>query len=318
MAEISQNIEKAIELINNNELVAIPTETVYGLAGKSISEDAILKIFTVKNRPKFNPLILHFANLEKAKEYVEFIPDLAYKLAEKFVPGPLTFLLKKNKNVPDLVTAGSDSVAIRIPNHKLTLYLLDSLDFPLCAPSANPFGYVSPTNPNHVNNQLGDKIKLILDGGECNIGIESTIISLINKPIIYRKGGISVEQIEEIIGKVAIHKFIDENPVSPGNLKSHYSPKITSLIGNIDKIGLEFQNKSIGILNFNKINPNFDSKYQLVLAKDNSLNTAAKNLFNYLRQLDSMPIEIILLEEVPNYGLGISINDRLKRAAKNN
>jgi L-threonylcarbamoyladenylate synthase len=317
MAEISQNIVKAIELLDNHELVAIPTETVYGLAGNANSDDALLKIFSVKNRPKFNPLILHLSSLERAKQYVEYIPDLAYKLAEKFVPGPITFLLKKTSKVPDLVTAGSDLVAIRIPNHKLTLELLSKLDYPLCAPSANPFGYISPTNPNHVNEQLGDKIQLILDGGECNIGIESTIISLVDRPTIYRKGGVSIEQIEKVIGKVEIHKFIDENPVSPGNLKSHYSPNIPSLLGNIDELAKDFVGKRIGILNFNKINQKFDPKYQLVLAMDSSLETAAKNLFKYLRELDNFDVDVILLEEVPNIGLGLSINDRLRRAAKN-
>lgn len=317
MAEISQNIEKAINLLNNNELVAIPTETVYGLAGKATSDDALLKIFSVKNRPKFNPLILHFSSLVKASEYVERIPDLAYKLAEKFVPGPLTFLLKRNSKVSDLITAGSDLVAVRVPNHTLTLELLNKLDFPICAPSANPFEYISPTSAEHVNKQLGNKIKLILDGGECKVGIESTIISLVDKPTIYRKGGVSIEAIEDIIGKVEIHNHIDENPVSPGNLKNHYSPNIPSLLGNVDELAKDFVGKRIGILNFNKINPNFDSKNQLVLAMDSNLETAAKNLFKYLRELDSFDVDVILMGEVPNIGLGLSINDRLKRAAKN-
>ena len=225
MAEIGLNIEKAAELLNAGEIIGIPTETVYGLAGNALNEDAILQIYSAKNRPKFDPLIAHTDSLEKVEDLVKNIPEKAATLAKHFWPGPLTILLEKKLNVPDLLTSGLSRIAIRIPNHPLTKQLLSKLDFPLAAPSANPFGYVSPTTAQHVQDQLGDKIPYILDGGPCKVGLESTIVGFENdEVIIYRLGGTKVEEIEKLIGPVKIQVNESSNPAAPGMLKSHYSP----------------------------------------------------------------------------------------------
>ncbi|MCS6796546.1 MAG: L-threonylcarbamoyladenylate synthase, partial [Raineya sp.] len=202
---ISTDIDLAEKLLRNNQLVAIPTETVYGLAGNAFSEEAVAQIFAVKNRPTFDPLIVHSDSLEKIKNFVSDFPEKAMILAQKFWAGSLTLLLPKKSIIPDLVTAGLPTVAVRIPKHPLTLQLLQRLDFPLAAPSANPFGYISPTTAHHVAEQLGEKIPLILDGGICSVGVESTIVGFEgDKAIIYRLGGISVESIQETIGEVEV------------------------------------------------------------------------------------------------------------------
>jgi L-threonylcarbamoyladenylate synthase len=194
--EIGKDIQKAKQLIEAKELVAIPTETVYGLAANGLNADAVLKIYKAKNRPTFNPLILHVPYLGEAKKLVKYFPEKALQLAETFWPGPLTLVLPKNDIVPDMVTAGQSTVAIRVPNHPLTLQLLRALDFPLAAPSANPSGYISPTSAIHVQQQLGEKIAYVLDGGECSVGVESTIVKVTEDEVsILRYGGISVEDI---------------------------------------------------------------------------------------------------------------------------
>jgi len=226
MAEVGKDIGKAKELLEQGELVGIPTETVYGLAGNALDENSVVKIFTVKERPRFDPLIVHVASLAQARHLVDSFPNKAEQLASKFWPGPVTFLLKKKGVIPDLVTSGMDTVGIRCPDHALTQALLQSLSFPLAAPSANPFGYVSPTQPDHVNAQLGDRIKYILDGGACRVGIESTIIGFENEiPTIFRLGGLSIEDIEKTIGPVELQLNSSSDPKSPGQLKSHYSPR---------------------------------------------------------------------------------------------
>jgi L-threonylcarbamoyladenylate synthase len=176
MAECGTDIEKCAQLLREGKLVAIPTETVYGLAANAFNQDAVVSIYEAKNRPFFDPLIIHTDSVDKAKNFVSFFPEKAKRLADVFWPGPLTLLLPRSNEVPDVVTSGLDNVAIRVPDHELTLKLLEQLDFPLAAPSANPFGYVSPTEPEHVQKQLGNKIPYILDGGKCKVGIESTII----------------------------------------------------------------------------------------------------------------------------------------------
>src|SRR6187551_118197 len=205
MAEIGKDVKKAIRLLQQGDLVGIPTETVYGLAGNALNSSAVAKIFSVKERPTFDPLIVHVPDFESATKYAESIPDQAILLAKKFWPGPLTLLLKRKSIIGDLVTSGLDTVGLRCPNHSFTRELLLSLDFPLAAPSANPFGYVSPTTAQHVNEQLGTKIQYILDGGSCDVGIESTIIGFEKEmPVVYRTGGLSLEKLETIIGKVEL------------------------------------------------------------------------------------------------------------------
>lgn len=313
MAEIGVNIEKAVQLLQQDGLVAIPTETVYGLAGNALNKNAVIKIFTVKDRPQFDPLIVHVADLTQAKEFVTGIPEQAQQLADKFWPGPLTLVLKKKKIIPDLVTSGLDTVGIRCPDHTLTQLLLRKLSFPLAAPSANPFGYVSPTKPEHVQEQLGSKIQYILDGGPCSVGIESTIIGFEDEiPTVYRLGGLSLEQIEATIGKVQSMTHSSSNPKAPGQLKSHYAPRKKVFLGSIEELLQSYPAHESGILTFQK---DFNSPFQFILSPSGNLEEAAQNIFEALRSFDKMPVDVILAETVPNTGLGRAINDRLQRAA---
>ena len=317
MAETGTDIEKAKALLERDELVAIPTETVYGLAGNAMSANAASKIFQAKNRPTFNPLILHSDRIEKIAEFIETIPEKAYRLAEKFWPGPLTLLLKKKDITPDIVTAGLPTAAVRIPNHPLTLSLLQSLDFPVAAPSANPFGYISPTRAEHVNSQLGDRIAYILDGGPCQIGIESTIIGFENgRPTVFRLGGLSVEDIEEVIGRVSVTAHSSSRPQSPGMLKSHYSPGKKMLIGNIPElIRTQKNDRSFGVISFRDSYPEIEPERQVILSESGNMREAAMRLFEGLRYLDKLSIKVIFAELLPEQGLGRAINDRLRRAA---
>jgi len=316
MAAIGKDIQQAKALLERGELVAIPTETVYGLAANALSVSAAAKIFEAKNRPHFDPLIVHVADFDSINSFVSVIPSKAIELAKQFWPGPLTLLLKKKDIIPDLVTAGLDSVGIRCPNHALTNQLLRQLSFPLAAPSANPFGYISPTKASHVNDQLGNKIKYILDGGDCQVGIESTIVGFDKeKPVIYRMGGLSIEAIESVIGKVDLQLNSSSNPKAPGQLKSHYAPTKKLIIGNINKLAQSYDKKEVGILSFQEFKIDYPTTQQRVLSVQGDLNEAAQNLFTFLRELDALNIKIILAEEVPDLGLGRAINDRLRRAA---
>lgn len=316
MAEIGKSIETALHLLEKGELVAIPTETVYGLAGNALNAKAVLEIFKVKNRPQFDPLIVHVASIAKAKELAETFPVKAEKLATTFWPGPLTMLLKKKSFIPDLVTSGLDTVAIRCPDHDLTRALLQALSFPLAAPSANPFGYISPTQPAHVNEQLGEKIKYILDGGDCAVGIESTIIGFENEvPMVYRLGGLSLEKIESVIGKVSVQLNSSSNPKAPGQLQSHYAPTKKMKLGNINDLLRLYGTERVGVITFQKHIENIDGDHQIILSPTGNLEEAAQKLFASLRTLDKNDIDMILAEEVPDVGLGKAINDRLRRAA---
>lgn len=313
MAEIGNDILKAKALLEKGELVAIPTETVYGLAGNALNISAVTKIFQVKDRPQFDPLIVHVSNLEFAKNCVEEIPAKAKLLVQHFWPGPLTVLVNRKAIIPDLVTSGLNTVGIRCPDHPLTRTLLASLSFPLAAPSANPFGYISPTRPEHVNEQLGDKISYILDGGICKVGIESTIVGFEDdRPIIYRMGGLSVEAIEQIVGKVSVQLHSASNPKAPGQLKSHYAPTKKIVLGNLSELIKKYSNLNSALLSYQT---DFKSKHQFILTPSGKLEEAAQNLFSGLRTLDKMPVDIILAELAPEIGLGRAINDRLKRAA---
>jgi L-threonylcarbamoyladenylate synthase len=313
MAEIGKDINRAATLLTQGELVAIPTETVYGLAGNALDANSVLKIFEVKSRPQFDPLIVHVPDIQQAEAYVEEIPEAAYALARAFWPGPLTIVLKKKAIIPDLVTAGLDTVGIRCPNHTQTQQLLQQLPFPLAAPSANPFGYVSPTTPQHVNEQLGDKIQYILDGGACAVGIESTIIGFEqHEPVVYRFGGLSLEQIQQVLGKVKTRTQSTSNPKAPGQLMSHYAPNKKVVLGKIEELLQHYPAHCSGILTFQH---DFNSPYQFILSPSGNLQEAAKNLFTALRSFDKMPVEVILAELVPETGLGRAVNDRLRRAS---
>jgi L-threonylcarbamoyladenylate synthase len=315
LAIISKDISLAKDFLKKGQLVAIPTETVYGLAGNALDQKSVLSIFEVKNRPSFDPLIVHTDSLEKIAAFVDHIPDIVFALAKEFWPGPLTVLLPKKASIPDLVTSGLDTVAVRIPNHPLTLELLSQLDFPLAAPSANPFGYISPTNAQHVDQQLGQKIPYILDGGECGIGIESTIIGFPNDiPTIYRLGGLAVEAIEKVAGKVILMPHSSSNPQAPGMLKSHYAPKKPFFLSARKNFPLD-TDQSCGYLLFDRYLDGVDKNKQWILSPAGDLKEAAQHLFSYLRDLDAQPFTQIWAEYVPDIDLGRAINDRLKRAA---
>jgi L-threonylcarbamoyladenylate synthase len=308
------DINKAIALLDANEVVAIPTETVYGLAGNALNNAAIVKIFEAKNRPFFNPLILHLATIEQIEQYA-ILDDISKKLAHHFMPGPFTLLLNKKDNVPDLVTAGSNKVAIRIPNHPLTHQLLSQLNYPLAAPSANPFGYVSPVSATHVLQGLQGKIPYILDGGHCTVGVESTIVAVENGAVIlHRAGGLAIEDIEQVIEKKLVIAAQQSKPQTSGQLKSHYATTTDLLQGNIEELIALNQGKKIAILSFQKEYKNIDKQHQFILSPNGNLNEAAQNLFGTMRELDTMNYDIILAEVFPTKGLGLAINDRLKRA----
>ena len=316
---IGQNIDTAKELLDKGEVVAIPTETVYGLGGNALNVDAVLKIFSVKNRPSFDPLIIHLAYFDQVKEYVISIPTILSDIAKAYTPGPITFLLPKKNLIPDLVTSGSQYVAVRIPAHAMCNALLKKLDYPLAAPSANPFGYISPTTAKHVENQLGNKIPYILDGGHANIGIESTIVGIEGgKLTVYRKGGLDIEVLKSWDSNIIIKDHSTSQPMSPGLLSNHYAPNTPIFIGNIEELIDRSNHKKIGVLCYNQKQKSNKTLVQKVLSPNGNSYEAAKNLFDYLRFLDDSLLDVIYTELVPEAGLGSAINDRLKRAASNN
>ena len=313
-AVIGTSVEEARRILQEGKLVSIPTETVYGLAGNALDPKAVARIFEVKDRPRFDPLIVHVSSFEKAKAFVKEIHPDAETLASRFWPGPLTFLLPKKEIIPDLVTAGLDRVGIRYPDHPLTRELLESLAFPLAAPSANPFGYVSPTTAQHVLDQLGQKISYILDGGPCRRGIESTILGWEDgKAVIYRLGGISTEQIESVIGSVRVNVSSSSQPQAPGQLQKHYAPDKRFFLGKAEDLIKKHDLKNPGILSFKSTET--PREHELVLSHHGDIHEAARNLFGMLRQLDGWDVDAVIAEEVPDYGLGRAINDRLRRAA---
>lgn len=314
--EIGTDIFKAVEILNHGGIVAIPTETVYGLAANGLAASAVAKIFEAKNRPFFDPLILHIANSNALNQIVSNVPQKAKKLMDHFWPGPLTFVLPKSDLVPDLVTSGHTTVAVRMPNHPVALELLSQLTYPLSAPSANPFGYVSPTNAVHVQDQLGNKIDYILDGGHCAVGIESTIISFENEPTILRLGGVTQEEIEAIIGPVNVSVNEHSNPKAPGQLDQHYSPYCK--LKDLKHVQLE---PNSNVLFYS---PQTEEKYWetnprmqcnvMYLTNNHSSIEAAANLFSVLRDFDQKGLTEVYIEFAENEGLGLAINDRLKRA----
>ncbi|MCY7356469.1 MAG: threonylcarbamoyl-AMP synthase [Rudanella sp.] len=314
MAKTGMDIGAAKAFLEAGDVVGIPTETVYGLAGNALNSDAVLRIFAVKNRPSFDPLIVHTDSLEKVGQYVTHIPDAARKLAQTVWPGPLTLLLPKRDTIPDLVTSGLSSVAIRVPNHPLTLALLRSLDFPLAAPSANPFGYISPTTAQHVADQLGNQIPYVLDGGPCGIGLESTIIGFENGlPTVYRLGGMALEQLTAIVGPLTVRDHSTSNPKAPGMLSSHYAPRKPVFLLQPGEQPDSVDSQTGGLV-FREPLPGIPLDNQLVLSANGDVVEAAKNLFAYLRQLDNLPLTRIYAQLLPNEGLGRAVNDRLKRA----
>ena len=320
MSIISTNIKKAVSLLLAEDIVAIPTETVYGLAGNIFSEKAIKAIFETKQRPFFNPLIVHISNTNQLSEIVSYVPEKAKLLAETFWPGPLTMVLPKKETIPDLITAGKNTVAVRIPNHPVSLKLLSKLPFPLAAPSANPFTTISPTTAQHVEHYFKGKIKMVLDGGPCQRGIESTIVGFEgDEPVIYRLGSTSVEAIEKVVGKVDIKNNKEIAPDAPGMLERHYAPQTKTIITNhiIEAIQAN-KGKRIGLITFSERLENPEIAFQVVLSPSGNLEEAASNLYKTMHELDQMNLDLIIAQQFPDDGMGKSINDRLTRAAKNN
>ena len=314
--EIGKDIQKAAELLLAGEVVAMPTETVYGLAANAISETAVVKIFEAKDRPFFDPLIVHIKSTDDPAKYASYIPDIAKKLMDHFWPGPLTLVLPKKDLIPSIVTAGQDTVGLRMPSLYMTQQLLEILPFPLAAPSANPFGYISPTTAQHVFDQLQDKIPYILDGGPCMVGVESTIIGFDgDEPVVYRLGGTSIEDIEAITGKIRLQINQSSNPSAPGQLKSHYAPGKPIVTGDIEKLIHLHPNKKIAVISFQKAWHGENILHNWILSENGNLKEAAVNLFKALREADQSDADIILAEVFPKEGLGRAINDRLKRAS---
>ncbi|MQP24186.1 threonylcarbamoyl-AMP synthase [Flavobacterium sp. LMO8] len=315
---ISKDINLAAQHLNDNGIIGFPTETVYGLAGNAFNTEAIHNIFEVKKRPTFNPLIVHIKGIEDLKQVATEIPPIAYELANAFWPGPLTLILKKQHYIPDLVTANQDTVAVRVPNHPVALELLNAIDFPLVAPSANPFTSISPTSAEHVENYFGNQINMVLEGGECSAGIESTIIGFENnRVVVYRLGALALEEIEKVSGSVTLLNKKDKKPIAPGMLMKHYAPKTDFILTrNVHEELDWYTGKKIGLLLFNSYLPDFDSNSQIVLSGESDLKMAASKLYSAMHQLDKMNLDLIIAERLPEYGLGVSINDRLERASK--
>ncbi len=317
MAEIGKDIRKAVELLQQGDVIGLPTETVYGLAGNALNAQAVEKIFAVKDRPKFNPLILHVDTVDKMRRLVQEIPESAQRLMDAFWPGPMTLLLPRSADVPDLITAGHPTVAIRIPSHAIAKTLLSQLDFPVAAPSANPFGYISPTTSAHVEKQIGWKIPYILEGGNCLQGIESTIIGFEDdRPIIYRLGSISVEEITQVILDVEVRVKPESHPVAPGMLPYHYSPRTPMLLtDDIIETVKRFDGKRIGIITHSKSIDIGDNITEIRLTLTDDLKEAGRNLYASMQNLDSRELEVIIAERFPDKELGRTLNDRLEKAS---
>ncbi|MBB6464032.1 L-threonylcarbamoyladenylate synthase [Flammeovirga kamogawensis] len=316
MAIINSSVTEAKKVLDNGDLIGLPTETVYGLAGNALDPKAVANIFEVKARPSFDPLIVHSSSLERLSPYIKDLPATAKKLAEAFWPGSMTMVLPRSEKIHDLITSGLDTVAVRVPKHDLTLSLLEQLDYPVAAPSANPFGYISPTSAQHVQDGLGDKIPFILDGGACEVGVESTIIGFPEGvPTIYRKGGIAVEDIEAVIGKVNVNAQSSSQPKAPGMLHRHYAPNSTLLLGNIGGLIEKYKGKDVVTLSLKDTYNTLPLDKQCILSKSGDLSEAARNLFKTLRAIDKLNPEYILGEWMPEEGLGRAMNDRIKRAA---
>ena len=311
-----QAISAAAVLLQAGQVVAFPTETVYGLGANALDERAVAQVFAIKNRPHFDPLIVHIPDKNVVALYATNIDERAVALMEQFWPGPLTLVLRKRSTIPDLVTAGLDTVAIRVPSHPVALALLQAAQVPIAAPSANPFGYVSPTTAQHVQELLGHAVPLILDGGPCTVGVESTVCALTEaQAVILRPGGVPVEAIEAVIGPVAFASPTQADARSPGTLLSHYAPHVTlRVLAPGESIPHAGGNERVGLLLF-KPHPQVNG-YAVteVLSQNGNLTEAAANLFAALRRLDAAGLDHVMVEPVPKHGLGRAIMDRLQRA----
>jgi L-threonylcarbamoyladenylate synthase len=311
-------MRQAAALIKAGGIVAFPTETVYGLGADAFDPLAVARIFEAKDRPLFDPLIVHISDLHQMSLLTSTIDRRAGRLAGRFWPGPLTLILPKHVSVPDIVTAGLDTVAIRMPDHLIALELITRCGTPIAAPSANRFGYLSPTRASHVLEQLGDRVDMIIDGGDCAVGVESTIIKLDGeKSILLRPGGIPVEEIQTVIGPVETSEEASERPEAPGRMPHHYSPSVpVELAGDISQI--DFSLTDAGFLLFRDRGLDTPADRTEILSANGDIKEAASNLFSALHRLDGKQIRVIVAEPVPENGLGAAIMDRLRKAARRN
>jgi len=309
MKSIQSNIKKAKNYLDKNDCVAVPTETVYGLAGNAYSNIAVNKIFNLKKRPKNNPLIVHYLDINKLKDDCH-INDNFIKLYNKFSPGPITFILKlkKGSKISKFVTNKQTSLAVRFPKHPLFRKLLKVLNYPLAAPSANISTRLSSVKASDVIEEFGSKIKYVLDGGRCQIGLESTIINLLSKPTILRFGGLDISKIEKILKKKVLIKTNSKKKIAPGQFPLHYSPGIPL------RINAKKSKKNEAFVLIKKRKTTFKNYYYL--SKNNNLKQSAKNLYTILRKIKKDGYKMIAVEKIQNKGIGKTINDRLNRASK--
>ena len=309
MKFIQSNIKKAKKYLDKNHCVAVPTETVYGLAGNAYSDIPVNKIFSLKKRPKNNPLIVHYSDINKLKDDCH-INDNFIKLYNKFSPGPITFILKlkKGSKISKFVTNKQTSLAVRFPKHPLFRKLLKVLNYPLAAPSANISTRLSSVKASDVIEEFGSKIKYVLDGGRCQIGLESTIINLLSKPTILRFGALDISKIEKTLKKKVLIKTNLRKKIAPGQFPLHYSPGIPL------RINAKKAKKNEAFVLIKKRKTNF--KNYFYLSKKNDLQESAKNLYTILRKIKKDGYKMIAVEKIKNKGIGKTINDRLNRASK--
>ncbi len=309
MKSIQSNIKKAKKYLDNKHCIGVPTETVYGLAGNAYSNISVKKIFNLKKRPVNNPLIVHYFNLNKLKEDCHINSNFI-KLYKKFCPGPITFILKlkKKSKISKIVTNKKNSLAVRFPKHSLFRNLLKNLDYPLAAPSANISNRLSSVKASDVIEEFGSKIKYVLDGGRCQIGVESTIINLLNKPTLLRFGGLDISEINKVLKKKILVKTNSKNKIAPGQFYLHYSPGIP-LRMNAKR---PQKDEAFVLIKKRKIN----KKNFYYLSKKNDLKQSAKNLYSLLRKIKKNGYKKVAVEKIQNRGIGKTINDRLKRASK--
>ncbi|MCC6907500.1 MAG: threonylcarbamoyl-AMP synthase [Phycisphaerales bacterium] len=316
-SRIDRQIDEATALLARGGLVAFATETVYGLGADATNPLAVARIFEVKARPRFDPLIVHVRSAEQAARCAATWPDAAAQLARRFWPGPLTLVLPRRPGViPDIVTAGLPTVALRVPDHPLALALLERAGVPVAAPSANRFGAVSPTTADHVRESLGDDVDMVLDGGPCRAGVESTIISLASDaPMLLRPGALALEDIEAIVGPIALPQpaGADSAPLAPGMLARHYATRTPIVFSDAVPTGLV--RGRCGRLSFTGADDKTAYGALEVLSPSGDLREAAAGLFAAMRRLDALGFDAIIADHFPHMGLGRAINDRLTRAS---
>ena len=308
------SVSEAARLLKDGEVVAIPTETVYGLAGNAFEPKALAKIFAAKERPTFDPLIVHIADIAQLTDIAKDIPDSAYRLAEAYWPGPMTIILPKKDCIPDLCTSALPSVAIRFPSHPVAQAIIKESGLPLAAPSANLFKHVSPTTAEHVAAQLADRIAGIVDGGPCSVGVESSIISLVGEPTVMRPGAITPEMFKAILGDVKIKESTSkpgQPMLAPGQCDTHYRPQVPLYYGEVPA-GYTLPEHTVRIAFGSQQGP---IPATVNLSESGNMVEATSKLYAFMHDLDDPKYDLILVDPIPNTGVGMALNDRLKRAS---